>query len=132
MPTSLPRLSTSHSTSVAPASAASTLAFNFVTIGVVGELDVELAGGLGHSDAYVHRAHAIGRASSVRLKGSLGDGSRTNGVATPMAGIVGSVSLTPSPAPAHSVAVQRVAIFVFDGIQSLDVTGPAEVLAGRR
>ena len=31
---------------------------------------------------------------------------------------------------AHSVAVQRVAIFVYDGIQSLDVTGPAEVLAG--
>ena len=43
-----------HSTSLAPASAASTRDFEIVAVSVVGELDVELAGGLGHSDAYVH------------------------------------------------------------------------------
>src|SRR4029077_3721662 len=88
------------------------LGLQLLAIGVVGKLDVELARGLGHSDAYVHRAHAIGRARSgfgagfvwgrgrndpTSGEGSFGDGAGTNRASMGMAGIVGSAALTPRP-----------------------------------
>ncbi len=49
------------------------------------------------------------------------------------AGLTGRLSVVPAidpPTPARPDRDHRVAIFVFDGVQSLDVTGPAEVFAG--
>ena len=104
---------------------------DFVTIGVVGELDVELAGGLGHSDAYVHGAHAIGRPSSVRLRMSARGRSPNGRVSTRDGGnrgvcVIDAISQRPAQAV---MPMQRVAILVFDDVQSLDVSGPAEVLS---
>ena len=106
------------------------LGLQLLAIGVVGKLDVELARGLGHSDAYVHRAHAIGRARSGFGGGFVWGRGRNEPSSDGDGGNRGVCGIDATTLVAHSVAVQRVAIFVYDGIQSLDVTGPAEVLAG--
>jgi transcriptional regulator GlxA family with amidase domain len=49
-----------------------------------------------------------------------------------MAGLVGFSSLLPRRAPARLGRVRTVLIVLFDGVQSLDVTGPLEVFAAAR
>jgi transcriptional regulator GlxA family with amidase domain len=49
-----------------------------------------------------------------------------------MAGLVGFSSLLPSTGVARLGRVRTVLIVLFDGVQSLDVTGPLEVFAGAR
>jgi transcriptional regulator GlxA family with amidase domain len=49
-----------------------------------------------------------------------------------MAGLVGFSSLLPWARPARLGRVRTVLIVLFDGVQSLDVTGPLEVFAGAR
>src|SRR5580658_7222178 len=46
-----------------------------------------------------------------------------------MAGLVGFSSLLPRAGPARLRPVRTVLIVLFDGVQSLDVTGPLEVFA---
>ena len=52
-PTRRPRLSTSHNTSTEPAERGFDPGVDVVAL-VVGDLDGELAGGMGHGDSYVH------------------------------------------------------------------------------
>ena len=47
-----------------------------------------------------------------------------------MAGIVGSMSLTPPHLEPHDGVVRKIVIVCYPGVQPLDVTGPHEVFAG--
>ena len=93
--------------------------FEIVPICVVGELDADLARGLGHSDAYVHPPHAIGAPPRDAVDQHASGGvNRGNAVIDAMSDLF------------EDGRVHRVAIVAFEGVQSLDVAGPAEVFAG--